>query len=122
MNCLFLLLPGKLHFLPYILLCSRGMFLSFCSCKIHLCLLYCCLLVFCFGSLLLLQCLSCSCSLISYCFCLDIFLNLLFLSKIFAYYFKKLFIYVCFNRFEIWGIEPYNFSFSIYFLFLHSSI
>ena len=82
MNCLLFLLPGKLHFLPYILLLPGGMFVSFCSYMIHLQLFYCCLLVFCCGFLLLFQCLSCSCSLILNCFCLNIFSTHYFLQSV----------------------------------------
>ena len=112
-NFLFLLLSSKLYFLPCILLLPRVMFVSFCICMIHLCLFCCCLLLFCCVFLLLFQCLSCSCSLVYYCFCLNIF-QITFFSKVLVCYFQKLFIYVCFYRFAIWGIEPYNFSISFF--------
>ena len=120
MNCLFLLLPVKLHFLAYILLLPGNMFVSFCSYMVHLCLFFCCLLFFCCGFLLLFQCLSCSCSLILSFFLFKCLFNLLFSPKCLFIIFRNFLPMFVFTDLQYGALNHIIFLFL--FLFLHSSV
>ena len=66
MNCLFLLLACKLHFLSYILLLQKSMFVSFCSYMMHLCLFYCFFILYNLSTLTLID--SSKSTLVNNCF------------------------------------------------------